>query len=94
MKDCLLSPYGEVIFCGGAWNHNTDAEKILIERYGYNDALEIYEKHEFENATDVLMGYGWVRYSTCANRGWCFNKYKITTEQKNKIFELTGDNII
>lgn len=88
MKDCWLSPYGEIIKCSGAWNHNQDAQKILIERYGFEDIYQIYDKYPFKNATDVLMDeYGWCRYSTCANQGWLYTK-ELTPDQKNKIFDL------
>lgn len=87
MKDCWLSPYGEVIYVS-AWSHNQKAEELLIERYGFEDEYHIYDKHPFENASDVLMKYGWIRYSTCANRGWLIET-KPTTEQKDKMFELT-----
>lgn len=90
MKDCWLNPFGEIVWCRGAWSHNQDAERILIERYGFEDEIDIYSRYPFKNATDVLMDeYRWCRYSTCANRGWCWNK-ELTTDQKNKMFDLTG----
>ncbi|MBQ3414822.1 MAG: hypothetical protein IJH39_05650 [Clostridia bacterium] len=88
MRDCWLSPYGEVIYVS-AWSHNTKAEELLIERYGFEDIYDIYDKHPFETASDVLMKYGWIRYSTCANRGWLM-EVKPSSEQKNKMFDLTG----
>lgn len=91
MHDCWLSPYGEVIWCSGAWNHNQDAINLLIERYGYKDIIDIDDTFPFKLATDILTEvYGWCRYSTCANRGWLWIK-PLTTEQKNKIFDLTGE---
>ena len=90
MKDCWLDPYGKVYMCSGIWSHNRDAEKILIEQYGFEDEFEIDDKYPFDTATEVLSKvYGWVRYSTCANRGWCFSK-KPTQSQRDKMFDLTG----
>lgn len=88
MKDCWLSPYGEVIYVS-AWSHNAKAEELLIERYGFKDIYDIDDKHPFETASDILMKYGWIRYSTCANRGWLM-EVKPTSEQKNIMFDLTG----
>lgn len=94
MKDCWMSPYGEVLYCSGIWNHNSDAEKILIERYGFKDALDIDDKYPDLLASEVLEEiYGWCRYTTCANRGWMWLK-KLTTDQKNKIYDLTGEIIV
>ena len=89
-RDCWLSPYGEIFWCTGTWTHDMDAVDILIDNYGFEDEYDIDKKYPDLLPTDVLMDvYGWVRYSSCANRGWCFHK-EPTTDQKNIMFDLTG----
>lgn len=91
MKDCWLSPYGEVIYVEeeGKWLHCKTAAKILNERYNYN-----YDPNDPSiEWLDILHSKGWVRYSHFFNTGWIYNPYTITTDQKNKIYELTGDFI-
>ena len=102
MKDCWLSPYGEVIYCSGKWNHGADAWKIMEETLGFDidkiDDLDI----EYGSLTAALESLGWIRYTTLPNYktggyddiGWVIKEgYTPTTEQKNKMFDLTG-NII
>ena len=33
MKECWLSPYGEVIYTNGKWDHASKAAEIILERY-------------------------------------------------------------
>lgn len=98
MKDCWLSPYGEVIYIS-AWEHNTKAEQILIERYGYTDELDIDDKHPFETATCVLEKKGWMRFTTTIDRWSCEHTInyeelfaKPTKAQIGRMYELTGFN--
>lgn len=99
MKDCWLSPYGEIIYCSGKWNHGKDAWRIMEEILGLDidkiDDLDI--KHG--SLTAALESLGWVRYTTLPNYatggyddiGWVIKEgYNPTEEQKNKMFELTG----
>ena len=91
MKECWLSPYGEIIYTNGEWEHASKAAKILFERYN-NGKWEYIEEVwcEWKTPTDLLEDLGWIRYSTISNN-WVFdNSSKLTTDQKNKMFDLTG----
>lgn len=96
MKECWLSPYGELIYTGGEWEHATKAAAILFDRYN-NGKWQFIEEIwcDWKSPTEQLEELGWVRYSTVSNAWVVFEGYThLTAEQKNKIFELTGDNII
>jgi hypothetical protein len=88
MVDCWLSPYGEVIKCEpGSWKHAATAAKILNERYGYSLNPELPEL----GWDDILERKGWCRWTSCTGCGWILRPdVKPTTDQLNKIFELTG----
>jgi len=100
MKECWLSPYGEVIYTSGMWEHAETAAKILFERYNngsWEDTQDVWcdvaSSLGSNSPTDVLQDkYGWIRYSIISNKwlvGWEYGIYP-TEEQKNKMFELTG----
>ncbi len=89
MYDLWVSPYGEVIKCEpGTWKHATTAGKILNERYGYNLDTDYPEL----GWDDELEHKGWIRWTSCTGCGWILRPdVKPTTDQLNKIFELTGE---
>lgn len=89
MSDIWLSPYGEIIRCEpGSWKHATTAGKILNERYGHNLNTDYPEL----GWDDVLEHKGWVRWTSCTGCGWIFRPdVKPTTDQLDKIYELTGE---
>ena len=90
MTDLWLSPYGEVIKCDGAggWKHAQKAGEILNKRYGCNYFLP-YKQIEW---TDELEHKGWIRWTSVTGCGWILRPdVKPTTDQLDKIFELTGE---
>ena len=100
MRECWLSPYGEVIYTSGMWEHANTAAKILFERY--NDGswknpgdvwYECATSWASYSPTDMLQEKGWVRYSTVSNKWIVGEEYDIhpTQDQKDKIFDLTGE---
>lgn len=88
MKDCWVSPYGEVIYIeeDGIWLHAKKAAEILNERYGYD--LDIYDPNY--RYLDILHDKGWIRHSKYMNTGWIYNPFTVTRDQKNTMFDLTG----
>jgi len=91
INDCWVSPYGEVVYLEktGRWLHAKTAGKILNENYGYD--FDLSDPHIYW--LNLLHSRGWIRYSNCMNTGWIYNPYTITEDQKQKIFELTGEII-
>ena len=99
MKDCWLSPYGEVINCTGKWDHTGAAWKIMEEKLGLDlDEIDQLDR-EYGSLTAALESLGWVRYTTLPNYatggyddiGWVIkDKFEPTTDQKNIMFDLTG----
>ena len=98
MKDCWVSPYGEVVYIeeNGIWLHAKTAAEILNERYNYN--LNIYDPNV--RYLDILHDKGWIRYSKYmvgytggCKGGWIYNPFTITRDQKDKVFDLTGEVI-
>ena len=89
MSDIWVSPYGEIIKCEpGSWKHAATAGKILNERYGYNLDTDYPEL----GWDDELEHKGWIRWTSCTGCGWILRPdVKPTTEQLNKIYELTGE---
>lgn len=91
MKECWLSPYGQVIYTGGEWEHASKAAKILFEMYNNGKWKYIEEVWcEWKNPSEQLEDLGWIRYSTITNNWVIDSNTKITTDQKNKMFDLTG----
>ena len=101
MKECWISPYGEVIYTGGEWEHASKAAQILFERYNEDrkwksvqdvwvDTASTYRSY---SPTDLLQEkYGWIRYSTISEKWIVGDDYDIfpTTDQINKMFDLNG----
>ena len=93
MKECWLSPYGEVIYTSGMWGHAEAAAKILFERYNdgsWEGTQDVWREviMEYNSPTDLLQEKGWIKFSTITNE-WIIFK-EPTTDQKNKMFDLTG----
>ena len=94
MRECWLSPYGEVIYTGCSWGHANTAAKIIFERYNngkFDSPQEVWLLDKYDSPTDFLEELGWVRFSTITNRWVILKTFKLTPSQKDKIFELTGD---
>ena len=99
MRDCWLSPYGEVINCTGKWDHGGTAWRIMEEKLGLDlDEMDKLDR-EHGSLTAGLESLGWVRYTTLPNYktggyddiGWVIKEgYIPTEEQKIKMFELSG----
>lgn len=96
MKECWLSPYGELIYTGGEWEHANKAASIIFDRYNngkYQDTNDVWCESMTKTPTDILEELGWVRFSTISNSWVVIDGYtRLTEEQKIRIFELTGDN--
>ena len=99
MKDCWLSPQGEVVYCSGKWEHGRTAWKIMEENLGIDiDIIDDLDR-TCGSLTTALESLGWIRYTTLPNYatggyddiGWVINdNYKPTVGQKNKMYDLTG----
>lgn len=99
MKECWISPYGEVIYTNGEWDHASKAAEILFERYNDGSWENIQDvwcytvmNWSSKSPTDLLQEKGWIRYSTISE-SWIVGKdYDIypTRDQKDKIYDLTG----
>lgn len=99
MKDCWLSPEGEVIYCSGKWAHGGTAWGIMEENLGLDiDIIDDLDRTH-GSLTAALESLGWIRYTTLPNYatggyddiGWVINdKYKPTKNQIDKMFDLTG----
>lgn len=81
---CWLSPYGEVILCA---DHRISGKNIIKDVY----------KEETNKMMDIckyLQEKGWARFCdvlwAIGDSGWVIPKH-LTTEQKDKIFELTEE---
>ena len=83
IQNCWLSPYGEVRFCD---DHDIEG-KIIIQKYYPNESQD-------KDPREFLISKGWARFSQCklmgCKTGWILPK-RITTDQKNKIFDLTEE---
>ena len=99
MKECWISPYGEVIYTSGEWEHASTAAKILFERYNDGSWKSVQDVWYYTASnwtsytpTDLLQEKGWIRYSTISNTWIVGEDYDIypTTEQKDKMYELNG----
>lgn len=100
MKECWISPYGEVIYTGGEWEHANKAAQILFERYNTDGKWKSPSDVWYEAAsrcgsyttTDMLQEKGWIRYSTISEKWIVGDDYDIfpTTDQINKMFDLNG----
>lgn len=91
IKECWLSPYGQVVYTNGEWLHATKAAKILFEMYNngkWKDIEDVWV--EYKTPTEQLEELGWVRYSTITNEWVIHTNTKLTTDQMNKMFTLTG----
>ena len=86
IKKCWLSPDGEIIYCGA--DHGMTARKIISSRYP-NDVQK-----SNEDSRDFLHKKGWARFCdvlwAITGSGWVIPRH-LTTDQKNKIFELTNE---
>ena len=100
MRECWLSPYGEVIYTSGMWEHAETAAKILFERYNdgsWEDTQDVWcytvMNWSSKSPTDLLQEKGWIRHSTVSNKWIVGEEYGIhpTQDQKDKIFDLTGE---
>ena len=98
MRDCWLSPYGEVINCQGKWDHGGTAWKIMEDKLSF-DIDKISDIIDHGSLTEGLESLGWVRYTTLPDYktggyddiGWVIKEgYTPTEEQKSKMFELSG----
>ena len=99
MRDCWLSPYGEVINCTGKWDHGGTAWRIMEFKLGLG--LDEIDELDMEHGsiTAALESLGWVRYTTLTNYatggyddiGWVIKDgFEPTEDQKRKMFDLTG----
>lgn len=98
MRDCWLSPYGEVVYCSGKWDHGETAWRIMEDKLGF-DIDKISDIIMGGSLTEGLESLGWVRYTTLPNYatggyddiGWVIKDgFEPTEDQKNKMFDLTG----
>ena len=99
MKECWLSPYGEIIYTNGEWNHASKAAEIILKRYNdgsWKDTQDVWcgvaGGWGSKSPSDYLQNKGWIRYSTISNNWIVGRDYDIypTQDQKDKMFELTG----
>lgn len=90
--NCWLSPYGEVFECGCA-NHAHKANKIIEDVYHIDACEAILTSDMYSTTYDFLEDKGWWRFSNLYNdisRGEWVGRNRPTTDQKNKMFDLTG----
>lgn len=99
MKECWLSPYGEVIYTKGQWDHASKAAEIILERYNngsWKNTTDVWcavaSGWGSDSPSDYLQNEGWIRYSTISNKWIVGRDYHIypTQDQKDKMYELTG----
>lgn len=86
IQNCWVSPDGRVIYCN---KHELEAVHIVMLFY----PNEILEKHNGD-LCDFLIANGWARFCNIlyqmSGSGWVLPRH-LTTNQKNKIFDLTEE---
>ena len=93
IKDCWLSPKGDVYWCREYESHMRAAERLICELNLTEEFSKF--KEEFPNMSEGTFLYrkGFVRYIRwiLPKERWAINNHRLTKAQKDKIYELTGD---
>lgn len=92
MKDCFLSPEGDVYY---GRTHQDIADYIVKTVYKIdivNDDLDIDEFEKYRDSKRFLVENGWIEYINRYHVGWWIDPSKTPTQaQIDKIYELTGE---
>lgn len=95
MRDCYISPQGEVYY---GISHFDIAERIVKKVYSIDKAI-IYSLDDADKQLAILCNpekfleeNGWMKYINRCNIGWWIHLEKVPTQaQRDKIYELTGE---
>lgn len=95
MKDCFLSPEGDVFYGHVNETHQDIADYIVKTVYKIdivNDDLDIHEFEKYRDSKRFLVENGWIEYINRCHVGWWIDPNKTPTQaQIDKIYELTGE---
>lgn len=95
MKDCFLSPEGDVFYGHVNETHQDIADYIVKTVYKIgivNDDLDIHEFEKYRDSKRFLVKNGWIEYINRYHVGWWIDPSRTPTQaQIDKIYELTGE---